>query len=127
MIDYLKTVDTPTLSNAIELLNVRPRSAGFTPLQIQCQFPELGRMVGYAVTAHVETVTQLEPADRHRFIDLYEALDKSPKPGVIAFQEVGGHGDLRDGGQRGGAEHRAGRVVWRVDDQRAGAGRHRPA
>jgi len=93
MIDYLKTVDTPTLSNAIELLNVRPRSAGFTPLQIQCQFPELGRMVGYAVTAHVETVTQLEPADMNRFIDLYEALDKSPKPGVIAFQEVGGHGD----------------------------------
>ena len=93
MIDYLKTVDTPTLSNAIELLNIRPRSEGFTPLQIKCQFPEFGRMVGYAVTAHVETVTRLEPGDMNRFMELYEALDASPKPGVIAFQEVGGHGD----------------------------------
>lgn len=93
MLDYLKTVDTPTLSNAIELLNIRPRNEGFTPLQVKCLFPEFGRMVGYAVTAHVETVTRLEPADMLRFIDLYEALEASPKPGVIAFQEVGAHGD----------------------------------
>ena len=93
MIDYLKTVDTPTLSNAIELLNIRPRSEGFTPLQVKCLFPEFGRMVGYAVTAHVETVTRLEPADMNRFIELYEALEASPKPGVIAFQEVGALGN----------------------------------
>ena len=93
MINYLKTVDTPTLSNAIELLNIRPRSEGFTPLQVKCIFPEFGRMVGYAVTAHVETVTRLEPGDMNRFIELYEALEASPKPGVIAFQEVGAMGD----------------------------------
>ena len=93
MIDYLKTVDTPTLSNAIELLNIRPRSEGFTPLQVKCIFPEFGRMVGYAVTAHVETVTRLEPLDMNRFIELYESLEASPKPAVIAFQEVGAMGD----------------------------------
>jgi len=59
LIDYVKTVDSPTLSNAIELLKVRPRHAGFAPLQIRCLFPELGRLCGYAVTAHVETLTQL--------------------------------------------------------------------
>ena len=93
MIDYLKTIDTPTLSNAIELLNIRPRSEGFTPLQVKCIFPDFGRMVGYAVTAQVETVTRLETADIHRFVELYEALEASPKPGVIAFQEVGAMGD----------------------------------
>jgi regulator of RNase E activity RraA len=93
-IDYLTTIDTPTLSNAIELLGVRPRHEGFTSLNIRCQLPELGRMVGYAVTAHVETMTQLEPGDPDRFIELYQAVADSPKPAVVAFQEVGGRGDF---------------------------------
>jgi regulator of RNase E activity RraA len=89
-IDYLKTVDTPTLSNGIELLGVRPHSEGFTPLSIRCLFPELGRMCGYAVTAQVETMTTSEPPDMGQFIELYRALDAAPKPAVIAFQEIGG-------------------------------------
>jgi len=90
-IDYLSTVDTPTLANAVELLGVRPDHEGFTPADIRCLFPELGRMCGYAVTAHVETISQTEPCDNSRFIDLYEAVQRSPKPAVIAFQEVGAH------------------------------------
>lgn len=93
-IEYLKTVDSPTLSNAIELLDVRPRSVGFLPLSIRCLFPEFGRMVGYAVTAEVETITRREPGDPNRFIELYEALAASPKPAVVAFQEIGGNGDF---------------------------------
>ena len=91
-IDYLKTVDTPTLSNAIELLNLRPRSEGFAPLSLRCLSPELGRMVGYAVTAHVETMSE-GPVDRSVFLQLYEAVAQSPRPAVVAFQEVGPHGD----------------------------------
>ena len=60
MIEYLKTVDTPTLANAIELLKVRPKERGFTPVEVRCLFPELGRMCGYAVTAQVETATEME-------------------------------------------------------------------
>ena len=58
-IEFLKSVDSPTLENAIETLHVQPRAKGFTPLQIRCLFPELGRLCGYAVTAQVESVTQL--------------------------------------------------------------------
>jgi len=90
-IDYLKEVDTPTLANAVELLGVRPNHEGFTPSDIRCLFPELGRMCGYAVTAHVETISQTEPCDNNEFIKLYEAVQNSPKPAVIAFQEVGAH------------------------------------
>jgi 4-hydroxy-4-methyl-2-oxoglutarate aldolase len=92
-IDYLNTIDTPTLSNAIELLKLRPRHEGFTPLQVRCLFPEFGRMCGYAVTAQVETMTQSEPFDTEGFVDLYRAVEQSPKPAVIAFQEVGGFPD----------------------------------
>jgi 4-hydroxy-4-methyl-2-oxoglutarate aldolase len=92
-IDYLLSVDSPTLSNAIEMLNVRPRSAGFTPLQLRCLFPEFGRMCGYAVTAQVETMTQTEPLDLGRFVDLYQAVTVSPKPAIIVFQEIGAQPD----------------------------------
>jgi len=69
VIDYLKTVDSPTLSNAIETLQIQPRHAGFTPLQIRCLFPEFGRLCGYAVTAQVEqqhrvAMDEQEPRDR---------------------------------------------------------------
>jgi regulator of RNase E activity RraA len=91
-VDFLKTVDTPTLSNAIEALRVRPRSAGFAPCQILCLFPEFGRMVGYAVTAQVETMTDAA-TDRKTFLSLYQAVMESPKPAVVAFQEIGPQAD----------------------------------
>ena len=90
-IEYLNTVDSPTLSNAIELLRVRPAHEGFTPLEIRCLFPEFGRMCGYAVTAQVETITTCEPLDWERFHELFRAVDQAPKPAVVVFQEIGGH------------------------------------
>lgn len=94
LVEYVKTVDTPTLSNAIELLGVRPRSAGFAPLTVRCLFPEMGRMAGFAVTAQVETVTQTGPGGPQGHIELYRLVEASPKPAVIVLQEIGGFGDF---------------------------------
>jgi 4-hydroxy-4-methyl-2-oxoglutarate aldolase len=92
-IEYLKTIDSPTLSNAIELLKIRPNRDGFTPLQIRCLYPELGRMCGYAVTAQVETVTDCGEFDIDQFVELYRAVNAAPKPAVIVLQEIGGNPD----------------------------------
>jgi 4-hydroxy-4-methyl-2-oxoglutarate aldolase len=92
-IEHLKSVDTPTLVNGIEALKLRPNREGFTPLEIRCLFPELGRMCGYAVTAQVETVTQSGPFELERFLELYRAVEAAPKPAVIVLQEVGGLGN----------------------------------
>ncbi len=93
LIEKLKAVDSPTLSNAIETLKLRPRTEGFTPLQLRCLFPELGRMCGHAVTAQVETMTQMHPTQESTFLELFQAVADSPKPAVVVFQEIGGHGD----------------------------------
>ena len=90
LVEYLLTVDTPTLANAIEQLNLRPRHEGFTPQEIRCLFPEMGRMCGWAVTAQVETVTQSWPTGREVLGELFRAVSASPKPVVVVFQEVGG-------------------------------------
>lgn len=93
LIAFLKTVDTGTVSNAIELLELRPRAEGFASLDLKCLFPELGPMCGYAVTAQVETVTQGTAKTEGAFVELFEAVERSPKPAVAVFQEIGGDRD----------------------------------
>ena len=93
LIAYLKTVDTATLANAIELLEVRPRAEGFASLDLRCLFPELGPMCGYAVTAQVETVTLGAPKTEDAYVELFAAVEASPKPAVVVLQEIGGDRD----------------------------------
>jgi regulator of RNase E activity RraA len=53
-IEALKRYNTPTISNAIEIFNIRPRHGGFLPHGVRCLFPDLGPMVGYAVTSRTQ-------------------------------------------------------------------------
>jgi 4-hydroxy-4-methyl-2-oxoglutarate aldolase len=94
IISFLSTVDTPTVCNAIELLDVRPGSENFTSNKIKCLYPELGPMAGYAVTVQIETVTKMAPRDPAVTIKLYEAVEASPKPAVVVIQEIGGYRDF---------------------------------
>jgi len=50
-LDALRRYNTPTISNAIELFDVRPRHLGFLPHYIRCLLPDLGPIIGYAVTS----------------------------------------------------------------------------
>jgi 4-hydroxy-4-methyl-2-oxoglutarate aldolase len=50
-LDALRKLSTPTVSNAIELFDLRPRNHGFMSPAIRCLFPSLGVMAGFAVTA----------------------------------------------------------------------------
>ena len=89
LIEYFKTVDTPTLANAVEVLNIRRRQEGFTPCDIRCIFPEFGRMCGWAATAQVETITEANAHDPTGFQQLFHAVDETRKPTVVVFQELG--------------------------------------
>ena len=41
-LEALKKYNTPTISNAIEMFNIRPRHLGFLPHTIRCLLPDLG-------------------------------------------------------------------------------------
>ena len=89
IISYLKQIDTPTICNAIELLKIRPFTENFTSNKIKCLYPDLGTMVGYAVTVQMETITQMQPRDPRMTIAFYEAIEACPNPVVIVIQEIG--------------------------------------
>ena len=53
-IDELRQLSSPTIANAIECFDVRPHNQGFMTPEITCRFPDLGVVVGYAVTARMQ-------------------------------------------------------------------------
>ena len=89
LLDFLRTIDTPTVANAIEVLKVRPRTEGFPSVDLRCLFPEMGVMCGYAVTAQVETVSAGNAITEERFVELFEAVEATRKPAVVVVQEIG--------------------------------------
>ncbi len=84
----LAELDSPTVSNAVERFQVRPRVEGFCGLDIRCIFPELGTTVGYAVTCSADSTTEERKAPKGLF-PLWEAIEASPKPAVLVIQDVG--------------------------------------
>lgn len=82
----LQAISTPTLSNAIELFNVRPRNRGFMSPEIRCLFPEMGVMVGYAMTARF-TADQPCGQPRSRY-DFWKHQLEVEEPRVLVLQDL---------------------------------------
>jgi 4-hydroxy-4-methyl-2-oxoglutarate aldolase len=86
-LDALRRIDSPTISNAIEHFCVRRRVDGFASCEIRCAFPELGTMLGYAVTCTADSTTE-ERSERGLW-SLWDALEAAPKPAVLVIKDVG--------------------------------------
>lgn len=85
-LDALKKISTPTVSNAVELFNLRPRNEGFMSPDVRCLFPDLGVMVGFAVTARFcADQPPARPASRY---DLWKRILEIPEPRVMVMQDL---------------------------------------
>ena len=73
-IEALRAVDTPTVCNAIERFGVRGRVEGFLGMDIRSLTPELGTMLGYAVTVTVDSTTPDVPAPPESWRQWIEAM-----------------------------------------------------
>jgi 4-hydroxy-4-methyl-2-oxoglutarate aldolase len=82
----LRNISTPTVSNAVELFNLRPRNEGFMSPEIRCLFPDLGVMVGYAVTGRFAAD---QPATRatSRY-EFWKHVQEIPEPRVMVLQDL---------------------------------------
>ena len=87
-IKALAQIDSPTISNAIEAFQVRDPTAGYASMQLHCQFPALRPMVGYALTVTADSTSPL-PKRETKEVELFEAVQRAPKPVVIVIKDVG--------------------------------------
>lgn len=88
-LELLRSIDTPTVCNAIETFHVRGRVEGFLGMDIRCLLPEQGILLGYAVTLTVDSTTPEIPQRGDAWLDWMQAMEASPKPVVLVFQDVG--------------------------------------
>jgi regulator of RNase E activity RraA len=90
----LRKVDTPTITNVVATYPGNPICLGlynpwtenwYTDTSIRCMYPELGPLVGYAVTC---VYGMPDPRyTRLSFMDVVDALDASKKPTVLILQQ----------------------------------------
>lgn len=91
LLELLRSVDTPTVCNAIEVAQGQRGFNDFTRGTMLCSDPEGGAVVGYAVTAKISALaTPTEPADviRARRMAYYKAMAEAPKPSVAVVEDV---------------------------------------
>lgn len=88
VLERLRGYSTPTVSNGLEQLNVRPWNEGFMGPEIRCLFPELGPMVGHAVTATIRAAmpdTNRRGPSRSEYYDYVLSI---PEPRVLVIQDL---------------------------------------
>ena len=94
MLEALREFDTPSITNVVATYPTNPLCLGlynpwtenwYTDQTIKCMYPEMGPIVGYAVTC----VYGLPDPNYERlsFMDVVDALDASPKPTIFVFQQ----------------------------------------
>jgi 4-hydroxy-4-methyl-2-oxoglutarate aldolase len=86
-LEALRRYNTPTISNAIEVFNVRKRHLGFLPHSIRCLFPDLGPIVGYAVTAQTKAAPSEEPSP-DILADYFRYVAAQPGPKIAVGQDL---------------------------------------
>ena len=94
ILEQLKSVDTPTITNAVATYPNDPNCLAiynpwtenwYTDNTIKCMYPEMGATVGYAVTC----VYGLPDPNYSgvTFMDVIDALEASPKPSILVFEQ----------------------------------------
>uniref|UniRef100_A0A7C3ALJ9 Putative 4-hydroxy-4-methyl-2-oxoglutarate aldolase n=1 Tax=Thermorudis sp. TaxID=1969470 RepID=A0A7C3ALJ9_9BACT len=88
MLRALQTLNTPTVANAIETFNLRPRNQGFMDASVRCMLPGLGVMVGYAVTAKIRAAEPPAPGAAVPRRRMWEYILSIPEPRVVVIQDL---------------------------------------
>jgi len=94
LLEQLKSIDTPTITNVVATYPGRPHCLEiynpwsenwYTDNSLACWYPELGPIVGYAVTC---TYGLPDPSYKgYTLIDVLEAMDRLGKPAIFCFEQ----------------------------------------
>ena len=87
-LDGLKRYPTPTVCNAVEMFGVRAQNEGFMLPGIECRFPELDPIVGYAATATFCAQQPAEPGAEADMAAYYEHILAQPAPRILVAEDL---------------------------------------
>ena len=87
-LEALRQMQSCAIANAIETFDVRPRNEGFTSPKVRCMFPELGGMIGYAVTAVIAADMPPTPHMNVPRADWFDEVLRVPEPRVVVMHDL---------------------------------------
>jgi regulator of RNase E activity RraA len=85
---FLRSIDTPTVCNLIEIAAPERRGAGYTVAHLHCPFPDLPPMVGFAKTVTIRSRDAVGgPSYTQKRMDYLDYVAAEPGPSVVIIED----------------------------------------
>ena len=85
---FLRSIDTPTVCNLIEIVAPERRGAGYTAGHLHCPFPELPPMVGFAKTVTIRARDPVSgPSYMQKRMDYLDYVAAAPRLSVVVIED----------------------------------------
>lgn len=95
-IDFLQSIDTPTVCNVLEMVAPERRGHGYTIRHLHCPFPSLPPMVGFAKTVTCRSRDKVDLGDyMQKRLDYLDYVAAAPNPSWVVVHDLDdppGHG-----------------------------------
>jgi regulator of RNase E activity RraA len=91
--DFLKSIDTPTVCNLVEIVAPERRGFGYTVKHLHCPFPDLPPMVGFAKTVTFKAKDKVplgEAGYMQKRLDYLDYVASAPQPAIMVMHDLDG-------------------------------------
>jgi regulator of RNase E activity RraA len=91
--DFLRSIDTPTVCNLLEMVAPERRGFGYTVKHLHCPFPDLPPMVGFAKTVTIKTKDAVplgQASYMDKRLDYLDYVAAQPAPSVVVIEDLDG-------------------------------------
>jgi regulator of RNase E activity RraA len=92
-LEFLRSIDTPTVCNLVEIVMPERRGHGYTVRHLHCAFPDLPPIVGFAktVTFKAKDAVPLGQAGyMEKRLNYLDYVASNPQPGVVVMEDLDG-------------------------------------
>jgi regulator of RNase E activity RraA len=92
-LDFLQSIDTPTVCNLVEVVAPARRGSGYTVKHLHCPFPDLPPIVGFArtVTFKAKDAVPLGQAGyMQKRLDYLDYVASPPRPSIMVMEDLDG-------------------------------------
>ena len=92
-LEFLRSIDTPTVCNLVEIVAPERRGHGYTVRHLHCPFPQLPPIVGFArtVTFKAKDAAPLgQGAYMQRRLDYLDYVAAEPRPSIMVMEDLDG-------------------------------------
>jgi len=92
-LDFLQSIDTPTVCNLVEIVAPERRGFGYTVKHLHCPFPDLSPIVGFAKTVTFkakDAVPLAEAGYMQKRLDYLDYVASRPQPGIMLMEDLDG-------------------------------------